>query len=171
MADLDLSKAEAVRLSEENSNLVKDFDCGDDELNEFLGENAIEHAKSKIAVTYLFLHEGEMLGFFSVSMSAIKPHDDILRIFRERGKEYTQFPSVLIGRLGVNKRIHGQHVGTELIKVALGLASRISDMIACRFIVVDSYHQKVGFYEKNGFRMISKSEKTSKLYLDLLREF
>lgn len=171
MTKLDLSKARIAKLTKRNIKLAKNFDCGDDDLNEFLKEDSLDHAKSKIAVTYLFLYEDALLGFFCVGMHTIKPDETALEVLKERGKNYPLLPAILIGRLGVDKRYWGRGVGTGIIKVVLGLALKASRRMGCRFIVVDAYHNVVDFYKKNGFKILTKGKKTVKMYLDLLQEF
>lgn len=171
---LDLKNAEIIPLSEENIHLCHAFDCGDSDLNEFLLEDALDHNHGKIAITYLFIYEGRVLGFFCLSMFAIKPTEEALEILKERGKPYTLFPALLIARLGVDEKSQGQGIGREIIETIIGIALKESDKIGCRFIVVDAYENAVPFYENKGFKQLSKERKkthTVKMYLDLLREF
>lgn len=174
MTDLKFGKAEIILLSDKTLDFCSAFDCGDDGLNKFLLEDALDHLRGKIAVTYLFCIGAKTLGFFCLSMFAIKPTLDALRLLRERGKEYTLFPSLLISRFGVDKKYHRLGVGKEMIDAIIGIAFEESVKIGCRFIIVDAYRRSEPFYGKNGFSRLSKTSKNSntvKLYLDLLREF
>ncbi|MFH0861325.1 MAG: GNAT family N-acetyltransferase [Candidatus Altiarchaeota archaeon] len=171
MVELVLSKARVVKLTDGNIGRVKDFDCGDKDLNEFLKEDAVGHTQAKISTTYLFLYKKVPIGFFCWGMFAIKPGRDAVKKLEERGKRYGLFPAILIARFGVDKRYRGHHVGTEMIGVILGLARKISKKIECRFVVVHSYPHVVEFYRKNGFKELKRRGKNVEMYLDLLGEF
>jgi GNAT superfamily N-acetyltransferase len=171
MKRVDLSNIKIKTLTEEDLSYLDFFDCGDDDLNEFIREDAIDHIKGKVAVTYLATYNERPLGYFCISMFAIKPEEEAMEILNEKGKRYNLFPALIIGRLGVDKTYERSGVGTEMIKTTFGLALELSEKVGCRFIVVDAYNKAVSFYEKNGFRVLSQGGKdTTRMYLDLLRE-
>ncbi|WP_294257253.1 GNAT family N-acetyltransferase [uncultured Sphingomonas sp.] len=68
---------------------------------------------------------------------------------------YKHFPAVKIARLAVDRRLQGLGVGQKLVNVALGVAKgTICPVVGCRFMMVDSKRQSVGFYEKCGFTVL-----------------
>ena len=172
----DLSDAGIIRLDESNLALADGFDCGDKDLNEFLRDDALDHMKNKVAVTYLFMNEGKMLGYFSLSMFAIEPKKKALQILHQRGKKYKLFPAVLIGRLCVRENIQGAGVGTKIISAIIGKVMQASEEIGCRFIIVDSYPvpRVLKFYKSNNFldlQAVKKEGENVRMYIDLLGEF
>jgi len=174
--DADLSKAEIIKLDEKNFACTRGFDCGDRELNEFLHEDALDHAKNMVAVTYAFMHDDRILGYFSLSTFAIEPRKRALRILHKRGKKYKLFPAVLIGRLCVSESRQGVGVGSKIISAIIGKVMKLSEEIGCRFVVVDSYPDPrvLKFYESNNFIDLQANRKEGenvRMYIDLLGEF
>ena len=53
-----------------------DFDCGDDDLNEFILEDYEGNLFENLCVIYLCLYNNEVVGFFSLSADSINSHDD-----------------------------------------------------------------------------------------------
>ena len=96
-----------------NSQLVlKPFDCGDKDLNEFLTHKAEHYRKELLAATYVLENEDRTLAFFSIlndcvkaqeqdfaSKSAYKKFKQQLVSYPKRHLSY--FPAIKIGRLGV----------------------------------------------------------------------
>jgi len=60
---------EKIRLSRLNTEYnIKPFDCGDEDLNDFLVNDSLHYTNSLIAVTYIFedTENQKTIGFFSV---------------------------------------------------------------------------------------------------------
>lgn len=132
------------KLTPENN--VSDFDCGDEDINDFLKEDSLDHHKEDLAVVYLLKNrEGEILGYMSLSMSAIKLEDPGVPY------RYPGLPSLLIGRLGDDKKVQCKGYGILLISIAISFALSLKKMIGCRFVTADSYPDLAEFYKKNGF--------------------
>lgn len=45
---------------------LSSFDCGDDDLNEFLKKDAFIEQKKKLSLTHLIFYQGEVIGYFSL---------------------------------------------------------------------------------------------------------
>lgn len=73
---IDFNKIEILKAS---SSILEnlEFDCGNDELNEFLLEDYNEHIDSKTCVIYLCKYEENFVGFFSLSADSIKINEKI----------------------------------------------------------------------------------------------
>lgn len=54
-----------------------------------------------------------------------------------------------IGRLGRDKKYKG--VGSFILQWAIGYIQTVSEHVGIRYITVDSYPDKIGWYKKNGF--------------------
>jgi GNAT superfamily N-acetyltransferase len=160
-----------------NSNL-KDFDCGDSDLNEFLISDAKNYQAELLAVSYLFLSENnKILAFFSIANDALKDQDfekwnKISRKIpnRKRRKDY---PAVKIVRLGIDISIRGKGIGSEIIFFIKNWFTT-DNKTGCRFLLVDAYNRPeiVHFYEKNDFSYLTEkdiSRKTRLMYFDLTR--
>ncbi len=69
---INLSGLQIEKLSDKNILLTKSFDCGVQDLNEFLKDDALKHQKERIAATYLCFYEHEFVGYFSWLTDAIE---------------------------------------------------------------------------------------------------
>ena len=166
------------RLDSESS--TEGFNCGDDDLNDFLLHDALPYQSELLTVTYLFSDkEDKPLAFFSVSNDALKDQDfekwnNISRKIpnRKRRKDY---PAVKIARLGVDTSLHGKKLGTQIIHFIKNWFAH-DNKTGCRFLLVDAYNkpETVGFYESNGFALLTEKDETKRtrlMYFDLTRMF
>ena len=158
---------------------VKSFDCGDDDLNDFLLNKAILYRKSLLAVTYVFenIESKEIIGYFSlandrVSLTDFKNKTEFNRFRRNRfvnGKRMKSYPSVKICRLGINKDFHGKGIGSMLLNFIKSYFLE-ENKTGCRFITVDAYNDAIPFYQNNDFQYLKNEEDdivTRSLYYDL----
>ena len=174
-----------VRLEEGRKELP--FDCGDQDLNEFLSCDAILYSRQLLAVTYCLDRKDETILYFALSndkLAAIEVEKSFWRKIKNsfpHEKHRKDYPAVKIGRFAVNSKYQNtaEHWGTE----ALNFIKQwmVSDnKTGCRFITVDAYKQAVPFY--HFFFMCSEEEKrynqelnnpdsesTFSMYYDLLR--
>ena len=154
---------------------VGDFDCGDDDLNEFLKIDSFVYQEKKLASTVLIIEKERVIGFFSLCCDAIKLLDDEKQDCGISNKKpVKEYPAVKIARLAVDKNCQKKHLGTHCIQIAIGLIrDKLSGYIGCRFITVDSYYNKVIWYSKFKFLINEHSKYKSKddyvsMRLDLL---
>ena len=145
------------------------FDCGDTDLNGFLFDDAKNYLKHLLATTFLIQNDKETIAFFSYQNDKIS-HTDLgdKDTFLKRvssvlpvGKDnYTSYPAVKIGRLGVSSNFQGQGVGKDIINFTKALFVD-KNRTGCKFITVDAYRQSLKFYENNGFQYLSSRDKKS----------
>lgn len=72
-------------------------------------------------------------------------------------------------RLGVDKSLKGQQIGTILLRFIKSYFV-IDNKTGCRFVTVDAYANAIPFYMRNGFVPLNdddKDEPTRLLYFDL----
>jgi GNAT superfamily N-acetyltransferase len=141
------------------SNDAYEFDCGDPDLNEFFLKDAIPHKRELIGVTYFFYDEAAKtaIAFFTVMNDAIRTDgfkDDL-----PSGKRYTFYPSVKIGRFGVNKKYHRTGIGTQLMDFIKHFFT-LENKTGCRFLTLDAYNKDtvLTFYQKCGFTFYTEKD-------------
>ena len=165
-----------IRRLQENET-IKSFDCGDDDLNDFIMNRADDYHKAMLSVTYVFEHKasGKIIGYFSLANDKISIDDfgnntEFNRFRRKRftnEKRIRSYPSVKICRLGIDNDFRGFGVGTKLINFIKLFYSK-DNKAGCRFLTVDAYHNAVAFYERNMFQILRDDDrKTHLLYYDL----
>ena len=160
---------------------VKSFDCGDDDLNDFIVNECALYRTEKLSVTYVLETEDDtnhesILAFFSLSNDRISVSDfnsktrynRFSKRFNNR-KRLKSYPAVKIGRFGVSQVHKGEAIGTLLLDFIKSFFIEDSKT-GCRFITVDAYAAAIPFYLKNGFVPLNDDDKddtTRLLYFDL----
>ena len=89
------------------------FDCGDEDLNNYLITDALHYQEQLLSVTYYLENENETILFFSLSndkIAAMELNNNFWRKIKNlfpHSKHRKDYPAVKIGRLGVN--VNYQH--------------------------------------------------------------
>ncbi|MEV4097474.1 GNAT family N-acetyltransferase [Streptosporangium saharense] len=66
-----------------------------------------------------------------------------------------QIPSIILGRLALDRSLHGRGLGKHLLVNALSAAVRSSHSVTARLVVVGTIDEEAAlFYEKYGFTRI-----------------
>ncbi len=156
---------------------IKPFVCRDEDLNQFLLEDAKNYLKELMAVTYLFedRKEKKTVAYFSLLNDKVSYDPESRSIWNRlsRGisnsKRRKTYPSVKIGRLAVAKDYEGNDIGSDILNF-IKIAFTNKNRTGCRFITLDAYADVVDFYLKNGFNFFTdkdKNDKTRLMYFDL----
>jgi GNAT superfamily N-acetyltransferase len=143
---------------------IKNFDCGNAEINDFLHNDSFDYLNRRLSVTYVVETDDDTVAFFSLSNDKIAQDESsngtwrkIKQLFPHR-KHRRDYPAVKIGRLGVSTKYACQGIGTEI----LGFVKKMfitNNRTGCCFVTVDAYQESEGFYTKNGFRRLNPTEK------------
>jgi GNAT superfamily N-acetyltransferase len=134
------------------------FDSGDEELNDFLKNDALKEQQLLLSKTHLCFHRDKIAGFITLAADSIRIDRDKLdnsQIIDDC--DYPAYPCILIARLAVDKRLHERGVGSYLLSLAIGHA--LDGPLGCRYLAVDSKENALGFYEKIGFRYWTKNKR------------
>ena len=164
MIDLELD-CKMITLSEDI--LISDFDCGDDDLNDFFNRDALNYKHQMLSRTCFFRHNssGAIVCAFSFSASSIKTADlpgsrrKKVKELVPREKSLKSYPAILIGRLGVAKEFGGHGIGSQLMNtVKIFCYTNYPDFV--RFLLVDAYNKPdvIAFYQKNYFNPVFSTE-------------
>lgn len=159
-----LSEAEAI----------KSFDCGDEDLNDFILNEAGLYRKCKLAVTYVVIDvsKNEVVAYFSlandkVSVAEFTNRAEFNRFRKKRfvnEKLIKGYPAVKLCRLAVATSARGLHLGSFLIDFIKSFFLE-DNKTGCRFITVDAYLAAVDFYRKAGFDYLNESDSDSRTRL------
>ena len=142
-----------------------DFDCGDEDLNEFLLKDSFENIKNNLCTIFLCIYEEDVIGFFSLSADSIKINDE-LKI------QYPQYPAIKIGRLAVSKEFQNQHIGSSMIDWVVGFCRNLGNEIGIRFVSVDAYNnaKTINFYNHNQFVELESVKKKKRRNIPMYRD-
>lgn len=156
-------------LTEEHD--LSEFDCGDDDLNDFLKNDALKQQKSRLNVTKLILYEGKIIGYVSLLTDTLvlkNIQDEKIQLNIKNQLEIKSknknISAVKIGRLALDKKYSGEGLGSHILRNILTNLKIISEKeIGFRFIIVEGYAKAFNFYVvKNGFEYLKKDYKNIK---------
>jgi predicted GNAT family N-acyltransferase len=165
---------ELVRLEETME--IKPFESADEELNDFLFNDAKKYLSSLLAVTYLIQTKDETIAYFCLANDRVMKDDDERTVWNKinrtipNEKRRKSYPAVKIGRLAVSKNYAGLGFGNFMIDTVGEMYTNNQQQSGCRFITVDAYNNALGFYGKNDFKFLTDKDKTSEtraMYFDL----
>jgi len=140
------------------------FDSGDEELNDFLKNDALKEQQLLLSKTHLCFYKDRAAGFITLAADSIRIEKDKLDVSQHiDGCNYPAYPCILIARLAVDKRLHRYGIGRYLLSFAIGFA--LGGPLGCRYISVDPKETALKFYEKFGFRYLTKSKR--RMYLNV----
>lgn len=130
------------------------FSCGQAELDRFFEHYAGQNQfKLHLAVTYVALVEGSIVGFATFSPSSIERTSVPSARLRKRLPSYP-LPVLRLARLGVDTRAQGLGIGKALLRRVLALALEQRDRFGCVGVVTDAKPDAVTFYETLGFQRL-----------------
>jgi GNAT superfamily N-acetyltransferase len=136
------------RLAE--AHLLDKFDSGQPYLDLWLRGFARNADLKNLGRTFVW-HAGdnEVLGYYTLAPTVIDREE--LPAKQGRGSP-NRIPAVLLARLALDKRLHGQGLGGQLLVSALERIVRVSTQVGGRFVVVDAVDDAaVAFYCHYGF--------------------
>ena len=147
---------------------LDDFQSADDDLNNFLKDDAFNNQKSMLSVTMLVYLNNILISYFSLTNDSIRkklvhPEDG------ESDYPYSHYPALKIARLAVHREWEGKGTGTAMLIESVATAFTIAKYAGCRIITVDAKKESAGFYEKYGFKKANADRETDTvpMYLDL----
>lgn len=158
---------------------IDSFDCGDEDLNSFIKEEAPLYRKALLAVTYVVedSESGKVVAYFSlandkVSLSDFESKTEFNRFRKHRfvnEKRLRSYPAGKLCRLAVDNTAKNLKIGSFLI---LFIKSYFitDNKTGCRFLTVDAYADAIPFYQKNGFLPLNDDDAgqaTRLLFFDL----
>lgn len=118
--------------------------------------------------TYLACLQNMVIGFFALAASCI----EVLEIDITNGiNEFpgVRYPAIEITYLAVTEKLQGKRIGEKILYIAIGKILSISEIIGCRYIILDSVKNKVGFYKNYGFKIVEifGGDEYIKMYLNI----
>ena len=175
------------------SHYLNDFDCGDEDLNDFLKNDALIQQDKKLNLTKLVICEDMLIGYVSLLTDRLtikNIREDRIKLDLKNALNINSknkpIPAVKIGRFALDKKYSGQGLGSHILRNILATLKKISETnVGFRFIVVEGYAKAFNFYvARNGFENLRRDDvkigniefitkrdptKTFYLYMDLER--
>ncbi len=173
---MNLDELKVFRLTEDF--VFKRFDCGDNDLNEFLLNDSKKYQSKLIAVTYIIETTERTVAFYSLLNDKVSINDTPSKSFWRKyfrdtlpqGKRFYSYPAIKIGRLAVDLNFQSKGLGTFIMDSIKGSLIENSKS-GCKYVTVDAYRQSLNYYIKNGFKYMTvhdEQDDTRLMYFDLI---
>jgi GNAT superfamily N-acetyltransferase len=149
------------------------FDCGEDELNDFIQTKASKHMLAGISKTFVLpanspLQRGKrpICAFYSVTPSSIA-RENLPRTLANKLPHYP-IPVFLIAQLAVHLDQKGQGLGKITLIKALEFLWNINAQMPAYAVVVDCLNQEAqDFYEHFGFEILCAHNGRTRMFLPM----
>lgn len=155
------------------------FDCHDEDLNDFILNEAGLYRNALLSVTYVVEDKNtdEVLAYFSlandkISISDFESKTNFNRFRKHKfvnEKRLRSYPAIKIGRLAIARSAQHQSIGTYLLEFIEDYFI-INAKSGCRFVTVDAYVDAIPFYIKNNYQFLNNDDedkRTRVMYFDL----
>lgn len=116
------------------ADLVEAFDCGQLALNQFLQRYALVNQKANSARTYVCCKDGDVVGFYSLTVGSADTQDVPLRVMK--GLARHPVPVMILARLAVDQAHQRKGLGRALLKDALLRTLQAADIAGIRALLV-----------------------------------
>jgi GNAT superfamily N-acetyltransferase len=138
------------------------FNCGKDLLNNYFWTQAKQDVKRKLSACFVLINNetGKISGYYTLSGSSIS-NDLIPESFKKKlPKSYLSVPTILLGRLAIDKGFQGKGIGKLLLIDSLKRCYDTSKSVGTFAVIVDPLDKEAErFYEKYGFISLPDSGK------------
>ena len=126
------------------------FDCSKEELNRYLLRYAWINQQAGAAQTYVGLVGDALIGYYTLAVGQVSREEAPQRLIK--GLARHPVPIMLLARLAVDKRWHGQGVGRALLKDAMQRTLQAADIAGIRAFAVHAKDDEARkFYERFDF--------------------
>lgn len=155
------------------------FSCGDDDMDEFFYNDALDYARFRVGKSYCFRltdNPKVIVACFTVSNDSVRIFDlgssKKNRMWREisnREKRLGRYPGVLIGRLAISKDFSNQGIGSDVVRFVKEWFVDDDNKSGCSLAIVDAKNSEnvLSFYEKNNFKFLFQSEADEYKYMHM----
>jgi predicted GNAT family N-acyltransferase len=138
------------------------FDCSYETLNNYIKFQAGQDIKRKLTACYVLYDTDSkrIQGYYTLSNNSI-PLNDLPEIYKNKlPKNYQSIPTILLGRLAIDKEFKGFGYGKILLIDALKRSYEVSNEIGSFAVVVDPIDKTAEeFYSKYDFIKLPDSGK------------
>jgi len=125
------------------------FDSGEPSLDDWLRRRARTNQAAGASRTFVVCRAGFVVGYYCLSAAAVAVAAAPGRVKRNMPDP---IPMAMLGRLAVDRRLHGQGLGRALLRDAVLRALQASEVLAVRGLLVQALNPEAQrFYLACGF--------------------
>ncbi len=144
------------------SEAIGDFNClGEKHTDDPVAENVngfladgrfVDGLRHGVSASYLWVDPDtspQIIGYVTLTFDSVR----LTKMEKQRmeGIGFSDFGALRIQMIGVDHRHQSNGHGGELLRSVTGLARKLSQDVAVRFLLADANVRKVGWYEAAGF--------------------
>ena len=147
----------SARLTDDHE--LDDFACDQAELTRWLREHAPRAERARVSATTVWTpgDEHRVVAYHSIAPTLVRR--DALPS-RSMAGGYGDVPGFLLGRLALDRSLHGKGLGSQLLLDALELIVDASERSGGRVIIVEAIDgEAAAFYEHHDFIRIGDSRR------------
>ena len=129
---------------------IEGFDCGREELNRYLSRYAWQNQQAGASQTYVGIAGDAIAGFYTLAVGQVTHEEVPERLTKGLAKR--PIPIMLLARLAVDRRWHGQGVGKALLRDAIERTLQAADIAGIRALAAHAKDEEARrFYEHFDF--------------------
>jgi GNAT superfamily N-acetyltransferase len=130
---------------------VASFDCGEPSLNDWLKRRALANHLSGASRTFVVVDDQALVvGYYALAAGSVSLVNAVGAVRRNMPDP---IPVLVLGRLAIDQRAQGIHLGAALLRDAIQRAAAVSQNAGVRAMVVHALHDRArDFYLHYGFQ-------------------
>ncbi len=139
----------------------EDFNCGQSILDNYLKRQANQDKRRDLSACFVLPDENnEVIGYYTLSTNSIKRDEFDEELIKKLPPSYKELPTILLGRLAVDKKHQGKKIGEFLLMEAFQKCIQSRAHFGILAIVVEPIDEKAQkFYSSYGFEFLPGSRK------------
>lgn len=118
-------------------------------VREFLSKEANVYRSNNLTSIWKVAFEGQIVALFTVSMNGMEA--DIIPDKSRVRQMHGRYPAVLLGQMWVKPEFRRKRISYWICQFVIGLARKISPMIACSCVVLQTDESKTPVYQNAKF--------------------
>jgi len=137
------------------------FDCGYNLLDDYIRKQAKQDVNRDLSACFVLVDQFDCVkGYYTLSANSIRRDDFSETLQKKLPPSYHDIPTILLGRLAIDKTVQGNGYGEILLIDALKRSLNISESLGTIAVVVAPIDEKAkGFYNRYGFILLPTSGK------------
>lgn len=129
---------------------LSQFDCGKQELNQYLQRFALTNQQAQSAQTYVATQGTTVVGYYSLAFGSVTQEETPIQV--RKGLARHRIPVMILARLAIDQNMQGRGIGQGLLKDALTRTAHAADIGGLRAMLVHAKDDSARtFYEHFNF--------------------
>ena len=146
---------------------VDEFDCGSDNLNNWLQRRAMKNENNGASRTFVVCENKFVIGYYALAVGAIACVDSTTKIRRNMPDP---IPVMILGRLAVDTNWQGKGLGIGMLKDAIQRTVVVAEQAGIRALLVHALSDDARkFYLHWGFQPSPTNDMTLLITIDEIR--